>query len=194
MIHQQIPDLIQPLIGSYISLMNRDLPDLIGGLYLEGSIALGESNERFSDIDFVALLNRQVNTEEIELLRQIHRRIEKRNPRRKLSGNYLQWADLGHDKIEALSLPHYHDGILRTNEPFEPDPVTGWILKNHGIALTGPAPQALPFEVDWNRLRAKMHTNMNSYWARWTKHPGPILKKSKKLEYIQNWTIFILTV
>jgi len=173
--NQRIPESLQPILENYIALVDQHLPDLVEAVYLEGSIALGEFNERFSDIDFVAMLNRQVNLKELEHLRQIHKRIEKDYPRWKLSGSYLQWDDLGHNQEKAGRLPHYHDGVLRTNGRFESDSVTSWILKNYGIALVGPTSQGLSFSVDWDRLSAKMRDNLNSYWVRWTKRPDRIL-------------------
>ena len=171
----RIPELIQPSLENYTSLINQHLPDLLGAFYLEGSIALGEFNPRFSDIDFVAVLSRPADLQELERLRQIHRDIEKGFLRWKLSGSYLQWNDLGPDKKTVDRLSHYHDGVLRSDGRFEPDSVTGWILKNHGISVIGPESCDLAFTVDWNVLIARMHDNLNRYWAGWTKRPGRIL-------------------
>ena len=62
--------------------------------YLEGSIALGGFNERFSDIDFVAIFERRATQAEIDRLRHIHHVVEKTHPQWKMSGSYLPWDDL----------------------------------------------------------------------------------------------------
>ncbi len=172
---QRIPEHIQPTLHNYLSLMSQQLPGLLNAFYLEGSIALGEFNEKFSDIDFIASLNHQTIPVEIEALRSIHWTIEKRYPRWKMSGSYLQAQTLDHADQRAEPNPHYHDGVLHLDGHFELNSVEGWILKHHGIALVGPEPQDLPFSVDWETLIEAMRHNLNTYWVKWTKRPGRII-------------------
>jgi hypothetical protein len=168
--NQRIPKPIQPVLENYLLQVDQQLPDLMSALYVEGSIALGGFNERFSDIDFVAILNRRAISIELESLRSVHKVIEKNYPRWKMSGSYLQSDELDHfdDEVESPH-PYYHDGMLRLDGRFELHSVTGWLLKNHGIAVIGPEPQELSFTVDWNLLMTKMKGNLNSYWVSWTK-------------------------
>ena len=65
---QRIPEPIQPVLQNYLSLMNQQLPGVLQAFYVEGSIALGGFNERFSDIDFIASLTHQVTPAQIEAL------------------------------------------------------------------------------------------------------------------------------
>jgi hypothetical protein len=169
-VNQRVPASIRPLLDDYVSLVNQHLPDLLRAFYLEGSIALGGFNERFSDIDFVAMLRRRINPSDIEALRHIHQVVEKNDPRWKLSGSYLP-SDALDCPDEFKSHPYYRSGVLRLTRQFAWQSVEGWILKNHGIAVIGPEPQGLPFTVDWDLLIAKMVENLNSYWASWTKRP-----------------------
>jgi hypothetical protein len=169
-VDQRVPASIQPLLRDYLSLVNQHLPDLLRAFYLEGSIALGGFNEHFSDIDFVAMLHRRIDPRDIEALRLIHKVVEKKDPRWKLSGSYLPSDALDcPDKVRPHL--HYRGGVLRLTRQFEWQSVEGWILKNHGIAIIGPEPQELPFTIDWGLLIAKMRENLNSYWASWTKRP-----------------------
>lgn len=173
--NQRVPEPIRPTLQAYISLVNQQLPGLMKAFYVEGSIALGGFNERLSDIDFVAILNRRATPTEIECLRGIHKIIEKSYPRWKMSGSYLQSDDLGRFDNEVEPNLSYHDGVLRLQGHFELNSAEGWILKNHGIALVGPEPQDLPFTVDWDLLVKKMRENLNSYWASWTRRPNHII-------------------
>jgi hypothetical protein len=169
-VDKRVPASVQPLLRDYLSLVNRHLPDLLWAFYLEGSIALGGFNERFSDIDFVAMLHRRTDSTDLEALRHIHQVVEKKDPRWKLSGSYLPSDALDcPDKVKAH--PYYRGGVLRLTRQFEWQSVEGWILKNHGISIIGPEPQELSFTIDWDLLIAKMRENLNSYWASWTKRP-----------------------
>ncbi len=159
----------------------------MNAFYIVGSIALDEFNEQFSDIDFLAILNRKATTEEIEELRHIHRLIERNHPRWKMSGSYLQFCDLGKRAGEIGLYPHYHDGVLHPNSHAGLNPVTWWELKNHGKAIVGAEPQELPFNVDWDQLVTWMRENMNSYWRRWTNRPGRILVMSS--DWGMQWAV-----
>jgi predicted nucleotidyltransferase len=164
------------MIEDYISLVAKQLPNRINSFYLVGSIALGEFNERFSDIDFIAILNQKFTLKEVETLRDIHRVIESNHPRWEMSGSYILSQDLGKLDDEIEPHPHYHDGAFHPNRRSELNSVTWWELKNHGIAILGEAPGNLPFTVDWDLLTTRMKENLNSYWQSWTKRPGRVLK------------------
>lgn len=165
--NESIPETIRPLLDKYLTLTSQQLPHLISAFYLEGSIALGGFNKRLSDIDFIALLQREPTPAETQTLRNIHAQIEKNWPRWKMSGSYLQ--------PDFTSSLHYHDGVLTQGGPFAVNSVEGWILKNHGIALLGPAAQSLTFTVDWDIILRDMKTNLNTYWASYTKQPDRML-------------------
>src|ERR1044071_2865693 len=115
--NQRIPEPIRPALQGYIALVNQQIPGLLKAFYVEGSIALGGFNEHFSDIDFVALLNRQLTPTEFATLRNIHKIIGKRYPRWKISGSYLQSDDLArcNNKVEANTC---YEGRLRLQGHF----------------------------------------------------------------------------
>lgn len=167
----RLPESVQPIIENYVAGWNEQLPDLCSGFYIVGSIALGEFNEYYSDIDFVTVLNRRMTSVELEKLRSIHQNIEKTFSQWKMSGSYIQPGDLGKRSGIMEPYPHYHDGILHLNERNELNAVTWWELKNRGIAIMGVGPEQLPFHIDGNMLIIYMRENLNSYWARWASQP-----------------------
>jgi hypothetical protein len=171
-VDSRIPVLLQPLIRDYNGLLDRQAPDLVTGFYLVGSIALGGFNPRFSDIDFVAVLSRPATRAEFETLMEIHRAVEQQYPKWKLEGDYFQAVDLGCPDREIGAFLHYHDGKLEWRHQNVLGPVTWWILKNQGIPVFGPAPQAADLVVDMDSLLAGQVENLNSYWASWTRRPG----------------------
>ena len=175
-LNERIPDNVQPLLNDYLSLIDQRLPGLVAAFYVIGSIALGEFNEHFSDLDFIAVLRRKAVPSDIENLRQIHQQIEKTYPRWPMSGSYLQVEALGRLDEEVEAHPYYHDGHLFEAGQSGLNSVTWWELKNHGIAVIGPEPKTYAFSVDWDVLIANMHDNLNSYWASWAKRPGRIVQ------------------
>ncbi len=70
-----------------------------------------------------------------------------------------------------LPHPHIHDGIFHSSGYHDINAVTWWILKHRGIAVSGPPPDQFDIHVDWEDLTAKMHRNLNTYWASFTTIP-----------------------
>jgi hypothetical protein len=166
-----IPPSVQPVIDDYIGLITTRLPDFVEGFYLHGSLALGAFNLHFSDIDFVTVASRRSTPSDISELRVIHETLAQRYPRWPLEGSYLQWDDLGQSEATILPHPHIHDGMVHPGGYHDINAVTWWLLKHRGLAILGPAPDQLNIQVDWDDLIAKMHDNMNSYWARFITNP-----------------------
>jgi hypothetical protein len=70
------------------------------------------SNEYFSDIDFVTILNRRPTPVDIKHLQSIHQTLENSYPRWKMSGSYVQRGDLRKWEQQLMPHPHFHDGVL----------------------------------------------------------------------------------
>jgi len=169
-----LPQAIVPVLDSYRTAVERDLPGLIVGLYLHGSIALGAFNERSSDIDALAVISRRCTPGDIDVLTRIHQAIQAQYPRPFLEVIYLQPSDLGQSEEQIEPFPYAHDGAFYPNGHFEINSITWWVLKNKGITLKGTPAADLNFSVNWDRLVANMRVNLNSYWASYTHNPRTI--------------------
>lgn len=169
----RIPAHIQPLLDDYTHALDREVPDLVTGLYIHGSIALNAYVPGKSDIDTTAFLSRPAITTDLEQLQALHQTHAATHPRPLLEVSYVQWSDLGKPESNVTS-PIYHDGNFKAAGNFDVNLVTWWIIKQHGITLIGPQSSELPLAVDWSRLIQQMHTNLNSYWARYLHRPRAI--------------------
>ena len=65
-----------PFINSLIKELFLDIQKVLGdklvGFYLEGSLVLGDFDEKISDIDLLAALSSDVNDNELDQLRNMH--------------------------------------------------------------------------------------------------------------------------
>jgi hypothetical protein len=170
----RIPTILHPLLQEHTDSIKQDMPGQVAAVYLEGSIALGEFNPRWSDIDFITVLNGRATTDEFRKILRIHRKAESQYPSWKMSGMYSQVQDLGCQNGPKEPFPTYHDGKLNWTDRFELGLVTWWILKNHGIALFGLPPLSLDITVNMEDLIQLQQKNLNTYWATWKTRPGRI--------------------
>ncbi|MBN9392453.1 MAG: DUF4111 domain-containing protein [Chloroflexi bacterium] len=167
-----LPEVVRPLLDEYLALLEEKLPGLVGGFYLQGSLALDAFNARLSDIDFVAFLNRGWTTRDLTELQNIHDTLHQKYRRWPVEGLFLEWPGQADPAKVVLPYLNQHMGKITLESTFELNDVTWWLLKEKGIALKGPEAHSLGYSVDWQALLAGMYRNQNTYWASYTRKPG----------------------
>ena len=167
----RIPEPIQPIIKDYLRRTEQRLIGLIHASHIVGSIALGEFNEHFNDIDFITVLSRKATPIDLGNLRTIHQSLENTYPKWKMSGSYVQACDLGKLGNDLRPYLHDHDGKLRPTAHNVINSVRRWELRNCGIPIAGTASASFLFTVNWDLLTAEMRDNLNTYWRSWTRQP-----------------------
>ncbi|MEH7087382.1 aminoglycoside adenylyltransferase domain-containing protein [Neobacillus drentensis] len=175
---------IQAILNEYITRMQQVLP--LQGLYIYGSIALGDYSLELSDIDFIAVTEARLNSDCIHHVEQVHRLIEKKYPKPNLNGIYVTGGDLGKLQDEIFPFPSYSDGKFTPAGYFECNMVTWYELKESGITILGPDARDLAYTVDWNQLISLMHENLNTYWQRW------IVQSEKRLS-LKSAALYLLS-
>ncbi|MCI0399414.1 MAG: DUF4111 domain-containing protein [Chloroflexi bacterium] len=132
------------------------LGDRFVGLYLHGSLALGDFNPNRSDIDFVVVTAGDLPNEMVLALAAMHERIAAGDARWgvELEGSYIPRRALRrYDPADARH-PHIERGGKLRVEQHESDWVMQrHILREHGVALAGPALQTLIDPVRPDDLR-----------------------------------------
>lgn len=171
---EPIPALIEPVVNNYLKMVEDRLPDFVTGFYLQGSLALGAFNPELSDIDFIALVSRSWNEQDIVRLRELHNVLQAIYQRWPLEGIYVRMEDLAQGGNAAI--PHLIQlkGKLKPGTHLELNHVDWWLLKQRGIRLKGPEIEALELKVEWDLLLAGMKHNLNTYWMAYTRRPDRI--------------------
>lgn len=124
----RIPEPVRPALEEYLLFMEKELPGLLAGFYLHGSLALEAFNVHSSDIDFITVVSRRCTASDVDQLRKIHAEVARKYPRWPWQGSYLQWQDLGQFAAvirlireaihirEHTSAPDYRSRIVRAVE------------------------------------------------------------------------------
>jgi Nucleotidyltransferase domain len=111
--HMPVHRLVQDVVRAFLEIVDAETPDLIEGLYLTGSAALGDFRPSRSDIDFVAVTATAPGAAHLSALERVHSRLRRSWRRPSVDGIYVTWDDLVHDPSRAESRPYSHEGRFR---------------------------------------------------------------------------------
>lgn len=151
-------------------------PGLVTGCYLVGSVALddfhatGAGRGRLStasDIDFVAVTDQRLDSNEVAALAEAHARTIARFRRPNLDGAVHTWADLAAGPDNCPDVPCAQESRFVAAGRFGLNPVRFCELARCGVAVRGPEPADLDVWNDQNALRAFTVNNLTSYWRPW---------------------------
>ena len=148
--------LLTELLGHW----GRILGDNLAGAYVQGSFALG-AGDLHSDCDWIVATHRSLTEQQVAALREVHDEIPTREGHwpHDIEGSYAPLAELGsvdHLSRAWLFNDHGHRTLVwddHCNRGY-----TRWILREHGIALTGPEPRSFMEPVPADLLRAEART------------------------------------
>jgi hypothetical protein len=154
---------------SYLELADHHAPGLVQGLYLAGSVALGDYRPGVSDIDFVAVTARPADP---EVLRTVHKGLRSRHPGPFFDGLYLRYEDLQRDPELVPPGPAVQEWRLEPESRFERNLVTWHVLAQGGVAVRGPAVENLAIYTDWPALAGATRRNLVDYWTPWLARGG----------------------
>jgi len=147
----------------FLGALDSAVPDLVTGLYLTGSTALGDVRPG-SDLDMLVILATEPSPAQVEALAAMHQAMRQRPY---LDATYLSAAQFETLPMDGtLAVPQAIDGVFHADEPaFELNPVVWVELARYGIAVRGPEPAELGIDVDEAELRAWNKTNLRDYWT-----------------------------
>ncbi len=196
----RIPVSIRPLLQNYLQQLQAEVPDLLLGVYLHGSITYEAFCEHISDIDILAVTTRICSTEDLEHLKRIHADLKAEWPQWKLEVSYVPQAECSRQHL-GTAPPHpyhhqdpYHDegvffdsGIFDFNSPLWADNLW-WMVKTQGIALLGPEPAALEIQTSAADIVATSRTLVESHWPQWTRPRERFLKLGHAFDV--DWVVF----
>lgn len=60
-----VPDKVNEILGQYFDILESKLPDFLEAFYIYGSVSIGAFDYGFSDVDFLAVVERKVQEKDI---------------------------------------------------------------------------------------------------------------------------------
>ena len=144
-----LPASVAEALAAWIDAHDEVAPGVIEGLYLVGSVALGDWTPR-SDIDVVAVVADPSDPDLFDDLAAANALVRERVSIA-VDGPYVAWGDLVVPPM-AVQRPWVLDGEYHVDgESFEINPVTWYTLATRGITLRGERPDRIGVHVDVGR-------------------------------------------
>jgi Domain of unknown function (DUF4111) len=163
-----LPAPADTIVDAYLQAVDAEAPGLLEGLYLEGSVALGDFRPRTSDLDFVAVTAGPPDRAALSALARVHARLSARWRRPCFDGLYLTWAGLRDGPGRTGPYPRSREGRFHAATDGIASPVTWHTLAQSGVTCRGPAPRDAGIWTDARALAAWTDANLDRYWRRLT--------------------------
>jgi Domain of unknown function (DUF4111)/Nucleotidyltransferase domain len=171
---------INSVLHELLSGAQRILGDRFVGMYLDGSLAIGDFEPDKSDVDFVVVTASEVSSDTFGALKTMHGRIASGASKwvRELEGSYISQRALRHDRRPAA-----HPYINRGSVLAIVQPETGYwpihrpMLREHGVVLVGLLPKTLIDPVQPAELREAVRGILREWWMPMLVD-GPLLQNS----------------
>lgn len=166
---------VQALTQAFLANADREAPGLVQGLYLTGSVALGDFRPHTSDVDFVIVTSRRTERADLDALRRIHARTRQEVPSPQFNGIHVTWDELNRDPAECGPVPSVINGRFRNRASADVNPVTWHILADQGVTMRGPLPVELDVWDEPESLRSWSLGSLDEQWRRWREKAGRLV-------------------
>lgn len=176
-----------------IQLLSREvknvLKDQFIGIYVHGSLAVGDFDPERSDIDFLVVTKDMVSKDLFFSLEKMHDRIatDGNEWTKKLEGSYVPKELLRSNKPPAKARPHINGGnFCLAHFGYE------WVLelytiREFGIVIEGPNPNTLIDSISSREIQQASLKILNEWWS-------PMLSNSSRLKDSEYQAYAILTM
>lgn len=164
---RSIPKNINVIVEELIEKIETALPEFLQGFYIYGSISLGAFQNKFSDIDFITLINQHPTDDELQKLKDIHKHMQRKFSGAILDGSYLVKEELEAENQRVISSHYFSEGRFKGKRSFSKDSIDAFQLKKYGITLKGHPAEEVNYSVDFDTLLTDQISNVNSYWQNW---------------------------
>ena len=179
---------VNGFLALLLSRMQATLEDHFIGLYLGGSLALGDFDPDRSDIDFVAVTADALPPETIAALKAMHARLWASGSTwaMRLDGSYVPQRMLRRWSSEDAPCPFVEaDEFYVTNQGSAV--IQRHIIREYGVVVAGPSSHTLIDPVDADGLRDAMRDSLEKWWR-------PLLDDPDWVQRIQKQPFAILTM
>jgi predicted nucleotidyltransferase len=161
-----VPPNIAALLDELLAGIRAALGDNLVGVYLRGSLALGDFDLATSDVDFFTITERPVSDEEFTALAALHARLsDSEHPfGDQLEGAYMERAAVWRYEPGRRFPTIERTEALTWSEHGANWALERWAVREHGRTLLGPDPRGLFAPVTADEIRGAVRARLPD-WA-----------------------------
>ena len=161
---------VNALLADLLAGMRAILGNELIGLYLDGSLALGDFDPETSDVDFLAAIARPLSPDQFAALADMHRQMRDsgRPFAAEVEGSYIPLPALRrHDPADATfaNLERGPDEVLKYKTHHSDWVIHRYTVREHGRALFGPPPATLIDPIAPDVVRRATIDVLRSWWG-----------------------------
>lgn len=180
-----LPKEVEVVLNEYFRVLNTNLPNLMESFYIVGSLVLNDYHHGKSDVDFVSVVNRDMNLRDLKIIKEIHKKISYKYHKTVLEGSYVTTQQIGKLNKDIGSAIHFDGKKIRyDNKSGNVGIVTWFMLKTYGMTIIGQKPDYYISNIGINDLIYCVKLNADTYWVNWTE------KASKNFSVKGVYTLF----
>jgi len=172
---------VNMVLQDFLSNIQTILGDRFRGMYLSGSLALGDFAAYRSDIDYVVVTDADLSSDLLLALRAMHADF---NASDSPWATEVEAAYIPHDALRRYDPlharhPHIERGageILDIDQLGSDWIIQRFILREHGVVIAGADPRTLIDPIHPEDLRQSVGTLMNTWWGPMRDDPAPLFR------------------
>jgi predicted nucleotidyltransferase len=166
---------LNDVLGKLVSRMRAILGSELIGAYLQGSLAVGDFDEH-SDVDFIVAIEAELEPQLVEALQAMHGKVHELESKwaRHLEGSYFPRDVLRQPPVPGSKLWYLDNGarqLIRSDHCNTL--VVRRVVRDKGIALSGPSPDILVGTVSDELLRAEIYETLTRWGREILGDPAP---------------------
>ena len=181
---------INALLHDLLNSVQAVLGEQFAGMYLHGSLALGDFTPHRSDIDLIVATRDDLPDNLVAAQRDMHDRLVIDYPRwgQEVEGSYIPLQALRrYDPANALHAHIGRGGRLVVEQHYTDSIIQRYIVREHGITLAGPPPHTLIDPISPDELRHASVGIVRDWWE-------PMLQNPSHLTYSGYQAYAVLTM
>lgn len=170
-----------PAVRAILETLRERIPSTLGknlvGIYLKGSLALGDFNPRTSDVDLLVVTDEPVSAEDFPVLAAMHERIQA------LPNPYAKEVELAYVPVRAIrdfqpvqKYPALERGGKLRWKPLGANWILEfWTVREHGAVLYGPDSKTLIPPISSEEIVGAVRMVLAQDWLEWVgtwQYPG----------------------
>jgi hypothetical protein len=150
-------------------MLSYELGDIVHGVYIYGSVALGHFNKEKSDIDFMTFLKRDITEVELKTIKSIHEKLNSVSVYAdRLEGEYINFQDIQNRNYSKeypyFAFGRYHGVVgIKSFSLFQ--------VKEKGLKIYGEDFNTIIDEINWHDIKNDLAKRLNEYWIKKGKNP-----------------------